>query len=71
MRQNNIQGTGFLKSDSRVNVAVSRAKDCLVIFGSARLWKLLPNMSLGKVLGYLLKEGFVLNDFTQLLRKND
>lgn len=71
VRQNNIQGTGFLKSDSRVNVAVSRAKDCLVIFGSARLWKLLPNMSLGKVLGYLLKEGFVLNDFTQLLRKND
>lgn len=45
--------TGFLKSDKRINVAISRARDSLVIFGSARLWSRNANLPLGKVFKHI------------------
>ena len=68
VRQNNSKTTGFLRADSRVNVAVSRAKDSLIIFGSVNLWSSLPHMSLGRVLHYLKNEGCTPKDFTRLLK---
>ena len=52
--RNNTRGeTGFLKTLSRVNVALSRAKESLVIFGSSRLWTGRSTDPLGKTFAYI------------------
>lgn len=46
---------GFMKVPNRINVALSRAMDRLVIFGATRLWTLPQHKQspLGKVLTYI------------------
>ena len=44
----------FLKSPNRVNVALSRAMDRLVIFGASEMWQgVNSNLPLGRVLNYI------------------
>lgn len=57
VRNNTRKKSGFLKSDSRVNVALSRAQDHLVVFGSRRLWESLPDLPLGKTFAHVRCEG--------------
>ena len=48
------QSPGFLRSPNRINVALSRAMDRLVIVGDTRMWKgKNQNLPLGKVLSYI------------------
>ncbi|MBC3227475.1 AAA domain-containing protein [Serratia fonticola] len=53
--RNNDKGLqGFLVNSSRINVALSRAQERLVIIGSQRMWQTSNNTSaLGDVLGYI------------------
>lgn len=49
--RSNVEGkTGFLSLRARINVAVSRAKDRLLIFSSASMWTNRPNSGGGIVL---------------------
>ena len=51
---NHINDTGHVGSPNRCNVAVSRAKDRLIIIGSARMWSSVSNRSpMSKVLHHL------------------
>jgi serine/threonine protein kinase len=53
-RNNGRYDQGFLSSRERVNVAVSRAMDRLVIVGAARMWRERHQASpLGRVLAYI------------------
>jgi len=45
---------GFLKYPERINVSLSRARECLVIIGASRMWEVAaPDMPLRKILGYI------------------
>lgn len=51
------QSTGFLRSPNRINVALSRAMDRLVIVGDIRMWKgKNEKLPLGKVLSFIEKQ---------------
>lgn len=53
-RNNSRYEQGFLSSRERVNVAISRAMDRLVIVGAARMWRERHQGSaLGKVLAHI------------------
>ena len=55
-RNNNQCTQGFLSSLERVNVAISRAMDRLIIIGAARMWREKHQTSaLGRVLAYIEK----------------
>lgn len=58
---------GFLRSEKRVNVAVSRARDLVVIFGSVRLWNKYEREPLGKVLNYVKNNNLPVSNFASLL----
>ncbi|GAB1260004.1 AAA domain-containing protein [Aurantivibrio plasticivorans] len=48
------QSPGFLRSPNRINVALSRAMDRLIIVGDTRMWKgKNQDLPLGKVLSYI------------------
>ena len=68
VRQNSQMKTGFLKLANRVNVALSRAQDVLVVFGSRSLWGARDKEPLGRVLGYMLKNGMSPKPLTELLK---
>jgi len=51
------QSPGFLRSPNRINVALSRAMDRLVIVGDTRMWKgKNEKLPLGKVLSFIEKQ---------------
>lgn len=50
---------GFIKSPERMNVAISRARACLVIFGSPKLLSLDPNWKF--LIEYCIKNKSCLN----------
>ncbi|HHY0621105.1 nuclease [Vibrio vulnificus] len=51
------QSPGFLKSPNRINVALSRAMDRLVIVGDTRMWRgKNERLPLGKVLSFIEKQ---------------
>lgn len=53
-RSNVEQSPGFLRSPNRINVALSRAMDRLVIVGDANMWRgKNKNLPLGEVLNYI------------------
>ncbi|ECC8938494.1 hypothetical protein DOQ97_21205 [Salmonella enterica subsp. enterica] len=53
-RNNNQCIQGFLSSSERINVAISRAMDRLVIIGAARMWRERHQTSaLGRVLNHI------------------
>ena len=62
---------GFLRSDKRINVAISRARDALVIFGSGRLWKEKSTLPLGRVFEHMLENGLPILPFDKLLSRNN
>jgi superfamily I DNA and/or RNA helicase len=52
------QSTGFLRSPNRINVALSRAMDRLVIVGNSNMWRGKNHeMPLGRVLEYVEERG--------------
>ncbi|MGP9570964.1 AAA domain-containing protein [Halomonas sp. AOP5-CZ2-32] len=54
VRNNDRDLQGFLVSSSRINVALSRAQERLVIIGAQRMWNAVNHTSaLGDVLGYI------------------
>ena len=69
VRQNVKNNYGFLKLANRVNVAVSRAQDALIIFGSKKMWEQLETQPLGLVLSYMHKHNLETIPFTNLLSK--
>lgn len=53
-RNNGLTDQGFLKSPERINVAISRAMDRLIILGATRMWRDAHRDSpMGKVLAYI------------------
>lgn len=53
-RNNDLFDQGFLSSKERVNVAISRAMDRLIIVGAARMWRERHQQSpMGRVLSYI------------------
>lgn len=53
-RNNGLYDQGFLSSSERVNVAISRAMDRLVIVGAARMWRERhQGSSMGRVLAHI------------------
>lgn len=47
---------GFLKYPERINVSLSRARECLVIIGASRMWEVRPiDMPLRQILDYINK----------------
>ena len=47
---------GFLKYPERINVSLSRARECLIIIGASRMWEVRPiDMPLRKILEYIKK----------------
>ena len=67
VRQNMNNNSGFLRLANRVNVAVSRAQDALIIFGSVKMWTELKPQPLGRVLSYMRKRNLEPIPFTNLL----
>ncbi len=67
VRQNMKNNAGFLRLANRVNVAVSRAQDALIIFGSIKMWTELKPQPLGRVLSYMRKRNLEPIPFTNLL----
>ena len=57
-RSDKRQSPGFLRTPNRINVAMSRAMDRLIIVGDKSMWtgsnKLLP---LGQVVSYMTEKG--------------
>ena len=61
------EAPGFLRSEKRINVAISRARDALVIFGSKRLWKKESDLPLGSVFNYITANALPVLPFDNLL----
>ena len=55
VRDNPKQKTGFMNDESRINVALSRAKNHLLIVGSSRMWQNSPS-ALNKVFNFIRKK---------------
>lgn len=55
VRDNPKQNTGFMNDESRINVALSRAKNHLLIVGASRMWQNCP-CALNKVFNFIKKK---------------
>ena len=54
VRNNENLNVGFLKHESRINVALSRAKERLYVIGSTKMWSTKNNaLPLGKVFTHI------------------
>ena len=57
-RSEKRRSPGFLRTSNRINVAMSRAMDRLLIVGNSDMWKgNNESLPLGQVLGYMRSEG--------------
>ena len=70
-RNNNEMSPGFLESPNRINVALSRAMDRLIIVGATKMWQGKNNhYPFGKVLNFM-QENKNQDDYNILLASNE